>query len=176
MSPPETVREVAARLDGLRELLFARLDAVRVEVDALQRIVDERDGRYTERAEAQTEAIHKAEQAQASYNATHNDLTRKMERKDSDQMPRTEVEGRLRKIEMRESDQMPRSEVEGRLQMLSEKIETVRGVQHVGGGMSAGSRASQETARANVLLALAFFGAVVTGGGIVAAIAVALSR
>jgi len=63
----------------------------------------------------------------------------------------------------------PLARLESDLRVLTDRV-------NQGGGMTAGSRASQDAARANVLLALAFFGAVVTGGGIVAAIAVALSR
>jgi chromosome segregation ATPase len=163
MSPPETVREVAARLDGLREFLLARLDAIRVEVKVLREVVNERDTRYTERATAQAGAIEKAEAAQREYNARSNEFRGQLDDQAKRLISRVDAESMVAS----HADKLAR--VDSDLRTLTDRV-------NQGGGMTAGSRASQDTARANVLLALAFFGAVVTGGGIVAAIAVALSR
>ena len=100
--------------------------ALRVEVRALRELADERDRRYTERAEgdlralqaaltsvkeqtsssfaASKEAIVKAETNQTVYNATHNDLTRKMDAQYKEMIPRTEAEGRFKTMEEKIAD------------------------------------------------------------------------
>ena len=102
------------------------LAALTVEVRALRELMDERDRRYTERAEgdlralqaaltsvkdqtsssfaASKEAIVKAETNQTVYNATHNDLTRKMDAQYKEMIPRTEAESRFKTMEEKIAD------------------------------------------------------------------------
>lgn len=89
-----SLRELTSDLDGLRDLVFSK-------INSLRDLFDERDKLYRERIDAQKEAlltalnankeqtkasfdasekaIVKAEDAQRAYNASHNDLIRKME-------------------------------------------------------------------------------------------------
>jgi chromosome segregation ATPase len=108
-----------------RELL-AELRALQAEVRAFRDLMDERDRRYTERAEsddrargaaltavkeqtasafaASKEAITKSEMNQTTYNATHNDLTRKMDSQYAAMLPRTEADNRFQAIEEKIAD------------------------------------------------------------------------
>lgn len=101
-----SLREITADLDGFKALVEAQFDALRD-------VMAERDRRYdqqfksgetavtaalaaqkelTSAAFASSEkAIVKAEEAQRSYNASHNDLIRKMD----SMIPRTEFDARL---------------------------------------------------------------------------------
>lgn len=109
-----SLRELTAELDGLREVLLAKLEAAK-------EIFNERDKLYKERDEsrrtmvdaalvaqkeqtkasfeASEKAIVKAEEAQKSYNQSHNDLVRKMDEQNKATMPRTETESRFRTLE-----------------------------------------------------------------------------
>lgn len=95
---------------GLRELV--------AQIDGMIRLYEERDRRYEDRFKAQEtavaaalaaqekltaaafaaakEAVLKQENSQSSYNATHNDLTRKMDNQYALMLPRTEADSRAR--------------------------------------------------------------------------------
>jgi wobble nucleotide-excising tRNase len=97
---------------------FPELDT---RVRALEKLLDERDRWYQERfnsqkeaiatalqgakeltaaaAIASKEAITKQEMAQASYNTTHNDLTRKMDAQYKEMIPRPEADSKFRSLD-----------------------------------------------------------------------------
>ncbi len=101
------LRELTAQLDDLKELM-------QVEIRSVREVMAERDKRYESQfknsetsvgaalaaADKQTtaaflsseKAIVKAEEAQRSYNATHNELSRKMDDQYKIMMPRVESE------------------------------------------------------------------------------------
>lgn len=109
-----SLRELTGDLDGLREFLLSKLDAIK-------EILNERDKLYKERddsrrtavdaalaaAKEQTKAsfdasekaIVKAEEAQKSYNQTHNDLSRKLDEQNKNTIPRPEAESRFNSLE-----------------------------------------------------------------------------
>ena len=111
------LRELTAELDGLRELMKA-------ELRSLNDIAVERDRRYSERDSARQdemknavtsskeqssisfiaskEAVTEAKKSQDSYNATHNDLVRKMERQGAEMITRDAVMGLFKSAEDRE--------------------------------------------------------------------------
>lgn len=107
----ENLRELSARVIAMRELL------------------DERDTRYSERDAARLkavesafaaskEAITKAEDGQKQYNATHNDLARKMDAQYQAMIPRSEADIRFKVLEARLSEILEaRSEVKGRAEL-----------------------------------------------------------
>ena len=96
--------------DNLRREIKLEVDAIRVDMKAMREIATERDSKYLERHVAnkeavaaafaaakeaiavafvaQKEAAHKTEEAQRSYNASHNDLLRKMDNQAKAYWPR----------------------------------------------------------------------------------------
>ena len=85
---------------------FEQVRVTAVKVTHLRELMDERDRRYTERADndrraveaafkASEKAIQKAEEAQTAYNETHNELSRKLDDQNKATMPRTEIEARF---------------------------------------------------------------------------------
>ena len=112
------MRELTADLDGLREVMKA-------ELRALNDLAVERDRRYSERdssrqeevknalvaAKEQTsasfvaskEAITEAKKSQDSYNSTHNDLVRKMEKQSAETITRDAAMGLFKSAEDREA-------------------------------------------------------------------------
>jgi hypothetical protein len=149
------LRELTADLDGLRELILSRLEA-------MEKLASERDRWYTERDKdrqasvdkaltavkeqtaasfaASEKAILKAEEAQRSYNASHNDLARKMDDQGKATMPRTETESRFFN--------------------LTEKVEEVRRSQSTGGGLTRGGQLFKDESRTNIALAISVVGIV----------------
>lgn len=97
------------------------LREVTTQIDGMERLYEERDRRYEDRFKAQEtavaaalaaaekltaaafaaskEAILKAENSQTSYNAGHNDLSRKMETQYKEMIPRTEFSVAVKNIE-----------------------------------------------------------------------------
>lgn len=146
-----SLRELTADLDGLRELFEEK-------IRANKELMDERDKRYTERdrdrqaevekaltaAKEQTnaafaaskEAITEAKKAQDSYNLTHNDLIRKMEKQASDTMPRLEAEGKLK--------------------ALDEKFQELKSSLADSGGIVIGRKMVKDESRANMGIIIAF--------------------
>ena len=112
------LRELTAELDSLRELMKAELRGVK-------ELEIERDRRYSERDSsrqeemknavasskeqsaisfaASKEAVTEAKKSQDSYNATHNDLVRKMERQGAETITRDAVMGLFKSAEERET-------------------------------------------------------------------------
>lgn len=106
--------ELTSQLDGLRTLVDAREKAT----TALLREQDRRYALNFRAARAHTksglaalkelttqafassrEAIQKAEKGQDSYNSTHNDLTRKMDKQYSDTLPRAEAAAEFHRVD-----------------------------------------------------------------------------
>ena len=165
MSEPCSTRDLAAELDGLRTLADARFGALRDLVDERDRLYKERDdARRTavEAAlaavkeqtkasfEASEKAIVKAEEAQKAYNASHNDLARKMDEQGKATMPRTETEGRFH--------------------ALGEKIDEIRQAIAGGGGVVVGAKTVKDESRANLAILFAFVSLLVGVGGIAVAL------
>jgi hypothetical protein len=108
-----SLRELTAELDGLRNLFMERCNSIKELMDERHQHYKERDSdRQTEVEKAQAsmnKAVDKAEQSQAAYNKTHNDLMRQMgdERAEAkaDQMPRKEIEGKFETIEQKVQEQ-----------------------------------------------------------------------
>jgi hypothetical protein len=114
-----SLRELTAIVKALDKLIGERLTA-------LEKLMSERDRRYDERFEAQKdavqaalvaakeltaaafaaakEAISKSEVAQTAYNATHNDLTRKMDAQYKEMLPRQEADARFKGVEEKISE------------------------------------------------------------------------
>jgi len=163
-----TLHELTAELDGLRELLLAKLESNR-------EILDERDRLYKERDDARRtavdaalaavkeqtkasfdaseKAIVKAEEAQKAYNSSHNDLARKMDEQNKATMPRAETEARFSALE--------------------EKISALREQAGIIGGERRGGSALKEESRQNISLVVAVIGMLVAVG---TALAVLFSR
>jgi phosphopantetheinyl transferase (holo-ACP synthase) len=85
---------------------FEQVRVTAVEVTHLRELMNERDRRYSERADndrqsvaaafaASEKAIQKAEDAQTQYNETHNELSRKLDDQNKATMPRAEIEARF---------------------------------------------------------------------------------
>lgn len=141
------LRELTADLDGMRELFNEK-------ITSMQRLMDERDRLYKERDEsrrtavedalsaareqtqasfaASEKAIVKAEEAQKAYNASHNDLSRKLDEQNKATMPR--------------SESMSRHEATGRiLADLKQHLDQLSGV-------SSGGRSVIDASRSNLAL------------------------
>lgn len=151
------LREITAELDGLKDLMLAKLDAVK-------ELMTERDRLYKERDEsrriavdaalaaakeqtkasfdASEKAIGKAEEAQKAYNTAHNDLSKKLDEQNKATIPRLESEQRMKAIEI--------------------KIDEVRSAVGVLGGHAVGGRTVIETGRANLMLVVAACGSVIS--------------
>ena len=118
------------------KVLDERITRERELREALEAKLDERDRRYEDRFKAQEmavnaalqaqekltasafnaseKAITKAETSQTQYNATHNDLTRKMDAQYKEMLPRIEAETRFKGIDEKIGDlRESRSSVEG---------------------------------------------------------------
>lgn len=139
------LRELTSDLDGLRELVMEKFSSN-------VRLLDERDRLYKERDEsrkvavdaaltsvkeqtkasfeASEKAIVKAEEAQKAYNASHNDLARKMDEQSKATMPRTETETRFAAIQ--------------------EKVEEIRRTLSGGTGIVQGAQQVRDDSRANL--------------------------
>jgi hypothetical protein len=165
-----SLRELTAELDGLRELLLSKLDALNGKLDERDKLYTERDtSRRTaveaaltavkeqtkQSFDASEKAIVKAEDAQKSYNISHNDLARKMDDQNKATMPRTETESRFHAVE--------------------EKITALRdAVTTVGSGVSSqiaaltgaqlGGQSVKDESRANIAILIAFLGMLLTVG------------
>ena len=102
-----SLRELTSELDGVKALLESKLEFIST-------LLEERDSRYKERFDTQEkhtdklfeakdksvevaflnskEAISKAEEAQASYNLSHNDLARRMDEQYKSMVPTKEAQ------------------------------------------------------------------------------------
>ena len=144
------LREITAELDGLKDLLFAKMEAS-------QNMLDERDKLYTERDnsrrtaveaaltavkeqtkasfDASEKAIVKAEESQKAYNTAHNDLARKMDEQNKATMPRLETQQRFSAIE--------------------EKIAAIMEIVNKGTAANRANRDNKDDSRANIALIIA---------------------
>jgi chromosome segregation ATPase len=89
------------RDEARRTAVDAALAAAKAAVDAALIAVKEQTKASFEASE---KAIVKAEEAQKSYNQSHNDLARKMDEQNKATMPRTESESRFRTLEEKIND------------------------------------------------------------------------
>lgn len=151
-----TLRELTTELDGLRELLLAKLEASK-------EVINERDKLYKERddsrrtavdaalaaAKEQTKAsfdasekaIVKAEEAQKSYNVAHNDLARKMDEQNKATMPRLESQQRFDNI--------------------AKEVAELKALTAVSGGVIVGTKSVKDESRANVAILISIIVGVV---------------
>lgn len=166
------LRELTAELDGLKELLLAKLDAVKELFNERDKLYKERDDSRKTAVDAaltavkeQTKAsfdgsekaIVKAEESQRQYNQGHNDLSRKMEGQYKDMLPRPEADAKFKATE---------EKIEG----IKKEIASLRESRSEGTGEKGGRLSSQQLLMMIVSLILAL---VVIGGaavGIVIAI------
>lgn len=162
MSPTShepSARELEIEVQGLRAFFEARLNGMRELLDERDRLYRERDDsrrvavdaalsaqkEQTKASfEASEKAIVKAEEAQKAYNASHNDLARKMDEQNKATMPRTETESRFLGLQ--------------------EKVDEVRNAMASGGGVIAGGKAVKDESRSNVALVVAFVGVLLAIG------------
>lgn len=101
-----TLSEIKSELDGLREVVLAKQEALREIIDERDRLYKERDDSRRTAVdaalaavkeqtkatfEASEKAIVKAEEAQKSYNSSHNDLSRKMDEQYKAMTPQSEA-------------------------------------------------------------------------------------
>lgn len=150
------LRELVAEVDGLREVMLSKIEAIGTLLNERDKLYTERDNSRRTAVEAalaaakentanafnaSEKAIVKAEEAQKSYNASHNDLARKMDDQSKATMPRAENESRLRSLE--------------------EKINEVRNAFSAEGGVLVGSKATKDESRANLAILLSFGGLIV---------------
>lgn len=102
------------------------LREITAHIDGMDRLYEERDRRYEDRFKAQEtavaaalaaqekltaaafaaakEAVLKQENSQSSYNAGHNDLSRKMENQYATMLPRQEADNRFKSFEEKYED------------------------------------------------------------------------
>lgn len=159
----ETKSAVSAwTIDSLKEYMETRIRELERANDSLREINDERDRLYKERDdsrrtavdaaltavkeqtkasfEASEKAIVKAEEAQKSYNQSHNDLARKMDDQNKATMPRSETESRFRGVE--------------------EKVNEIRHAVTAGGSVVLGGQAAKHESRANIAALVGLVGIV----------------
>lgn len=99
-------------------------------------------------------AIVKAEEAQKSYNASHNDLARKMDEQNKATMPRMEIDSRFKNLE--------------------EKLALLTGSFTAGSGMQTGAQVAKDDHRANISLLISIISVLVVVGGVIFGLAKAL--
>jgi predicted nucleic acid-binding Zn-ribbon protein len=163
-----SLRELTVDLDGLRDLLFEK-------IQSLKDIIDERDRLYKERDESRKtavdaalaaakeqnkqtfesseKAIVKAEEGQRSYNTNHNDLAHKMDEQNKATMPRTETEARFHAME--EKISTLRDSVAAVGSSIGTQVAALTGVQ-------AGGKSMKDESRANIAIIIAFLGLALT--------------
>lgn len=152
--------------------LNTALAALVAEFRAFRELMGERHERYKERDEARRTAVEaaliavkdqtkaafdasekaivKAEEAQKAYNASHNDLARKMEQQNQATMPRTETENRFKAME--------------------EKVALLTGSFTAGTGHAQGAQSTRQESRANISLVVAVIGSILGVGGVLVAV------
>ena len=108
------MNESGSRCQSIK-VIEALIEKERELREALESKLEERDRRYEERFQSQEkfnaivssnakEAVAKAEISQTVYNATHNDLTRKMDAQYKEMLPRTEADSRFKSQEEKIND------------------------------------------------------------------------
>lgn len=99
-------------------------------------------------------AIVKAEEAQKSYNTSHNDLAKKMDEQNKATMPRMEIDSRFKNLE--------------------EKLALLTGSFTQGSGMASGAQAAKDDTRANMSILISVISVILAIGGVIFALAKAL--
>lgn len=135
-----SLREVVAELDGLRKLMDER-DKWYGERDkdrqtAVDKALAAADKQTVAAFLAAKEAVFKAEEGQKSYNATHNDIARKMDEQNKATMPRTEIDARFQGQE--------------------EKIGGLKEAFAKTAGATEGTKMVRDDSRANLAIAISF--------------------
>lgn len=163
------LRELTGQLDDLKELLLHTDRSTR-------ELMEERDRRYEERFAGQKEAVSsaltaqkelttsafassekaivKAEDSQRTYNAGHNDLSRKMESQYKDMLPRPEATALL-------------ASIEDKIENLKKEIAGLRESRSEGGGERHGRISQQQFIMMIVSLIVAL---VIIGGAVVSVV------
>lgn len=105
---------VMSAIDSLKEAVKAQNEGIKTTFAILEKLYDERDvSRKTAvdaalmaakeqtkaNFDASEKAIVKAEEAQKAYNASHNDLARKMDEQNKGTVPRPEIQQRFQTVE-----------------------------------------------------------------------------
>lgn len=117
---------------------------------------------------ASQKAITKAEEAQKSYNATHNDLSRKMDEQYKAMMPRPEADSRFTSHD--EKIQDAKKEIIALRVELMKEISSLRESRSEGTGEKGGKLSQQQL----IVMLVGLFMSLLTIGGIVVAIAYAI--
>lgn len=186
-----SLRELTSQLDGLRELNESRFTSIR-------ELLDERDRLYKERSDAQKtavdaalaaqkeqtassfssseKAIRKAEESQQSYNAGHNDLSRKMEAQYALMVPKTEAQLKWDSAERDTSEihkelaivreSTPKDINSLRFELMRE-ISNLRESRSEGGGERSGARFAQEQTNRSTMILIALLGVGITMVGLI---------
>lgn len=98
-----TLRELTALFKAYKETMAERdrryEERFKAQEAAVAAALGAADKLTTSAFAASKEAIIKAEASQATYNATHNDLTRKMDAQYKEMLPRPEADSKFRGIE-----------------------------------------------------------------------------
>jgi chromosome segregation ATPase len=122
-------------IDTLKEYVDQRLtDNDKAVSAALQSVKEQTRSSF----EASEKAIVKAEEAQKSYNQTHNDLSRKLDTQNKETMPRPEIEARFASLD--------------------EKLSELRNTVSAGGGIVQGGKAFKDESRANIAIVISAIG------------------
>lgn len=159
MSEEPTLRELIVRLDGLEKLSEVRFKAQETAVQSA--LIAQKE--LTTAAFASSEkAIVKAEEAQKSYNATHNDLSRKMDDQYKEMMPRPEADSKLSSFDARLVE-LKESQVALRIELMKE-IAGLRESRSEGKGDKVGRMSQQQLVMMIVSLIVSFL---VIGGAVV---------
>jgi len=137
-----TISELSKELEGLKELLTFKIDAVK---DTMA----ERQALYQERYDAQEKAIGKAAIAQDSYNVAHNDLTRKMEIQAKETMPRLEIQGMFRAVD---------DKINSAIHAVEERITGIQNMVMSSGGIASGSKEQRQDNRAQMSIIISISG------------------
>lgn len=144
----ETLAELGERLIALRQLVDERDrlykerdESRRTAVDAALAAVKEQTKSSFEASE---KAIVKAEEAQKAYNASHNDLARKMDEQNKATIPRPEAQTRFDALE--------------------EKIASIKNTLAASSGVSVGGKALKDESRSNLAIAVSVIVLLITLG------------
>ena len=165
-----SLREVTAELDGLRTLLLAKLEALNEKLDERDKLYTERDTSRRTAVEAalvavkeQTasafaaskEGIVEAKKGQDAYNATHNDLLRKMDDQNKSTMSRSEIDARFHAVE--EKINTLKDSVATVGSAVAAQIAAVTGAQ-------AGGKSVKDESRSNVAILVSVVAVLITVG------------
>lgn len=149
---PESIRELAAKLEGLRELVLAKFEGLERTIAAHDERYDERDERYRERDDANKASVksaliaaekagEKTEQSLKEYKTGANEW-------------RDTVKDLVARMPSK-------TEVDKDINALVDKINVLRDTVTAGRGQREGGKLLKDESRANVALVLAMVGSLV---------------